>query len=174
MTTTKIFTNLINQFHNYDWFFFKVDLVALSLQMNVQSGRSFLLSYVSLMFLSNFWRTKSILKNKKTSLLRKYYIYVYTFYKALLKDSSLPTTILRKKKRLKHQIEISLRAKISKEVLLTSKFLVEQDYELSPRNIILRFLEGILTRSITIYFFPSYQLLSANILILTFIIWTTT
>ena len=51
------------------------------------------------MFLSNFWRTKSILKNKKTLLLRKYnYIYVYTFYKALLKDSSLPTTMLRKKK----------------------------------------------------------------------------
>ena len=70
--------------------------------MNVQSGGSFLSSNVSLMFLSNFWRTKSILKNKKTLLLRKYhYIYIYTFYKALLKDSSLPTTILQKK-RLKH------------------------------------------------------------------------
>ena len=67
------------------------------------------------MFLSNFWRTESILKNKKTLLLRKYYIYVYTFYKALLKDSSLPTTILRKKKAKTLDRNISASKKTAKK-----------------------------------------------------------
>ena len=67
------------------------------------------------MFLSNFWKTKSILKNKKTLLLRKYYIYVYTFYKALLKDNSLPTTILRKKKAKTLDRNISASKKTAKK-----------------------------------------------------------
>ena len=72
--------------------------------------------FFHLMFLSNCWRTKSILKKKKTLLLRKYhYIYVYTFYKALLKDSSLPTTILQKKKAKTLDRNISASKKTAKK-----------------------------------------------------------